>query len=613
MAKHNVEKLRRQHYKAILYLVLVVVVAVVLELLILTSFNRKNLNKTSLVLLSQVVSIIEDNEQSESELVETLKEDYIIRAKTVSYILDSKPEAVQDVSELQKIAGMMRIDEIHIFDTTGTIYAGSEPKYYGYNFDSGEQMAYFKPMLQDRFLSMCQDVTPNTAEGKSMMYAITWNESGDKMIQIGIEPLRLLDELRRNEIPEVMANMPAYEGVNILVADAETGEICGATDADLLDKTLEETGITVKDAEPGTALSSVAYIDGYKNYCNYQRTGDYIVVTACSVNTSIKNFVVAIALEIVYLLLAGLVILYMFQRVLRANEEKDAQMAVLVSLSDIYNSMHLIDLKHDTMREYHARNEVSEVVNSAYGADVTMRQLMILTTEENYCGAALAFSEVRTMADRMQNKKMLSEEFVSKAIGWYRASIITVEADETGRPTKVLYVTQDIDQQKKKEEALVLKSHIDELTGLYNRRAYEDNIAETNDVATRKNFVFVSIDVNGLKKVNDTMGHVAGDELLVGAATCMKQCFWPYGRVYRVGGDEFAAMIYANETQLKNIKADFENTVAKWSGSLVKQLSVSCGYVTRQEVDTTSIHEIANIADKRMYEAKTAFYARNSR
>ena len=49
-----------------------------------------------------------------------------------------------------------------------------------------------------------------------------------------------------------------------------------------------------------------------------------------------------------------------------------------------------------------------------------------------------------------------------------------------------------------------------------------------------KDLVFVSIDVNGLKKVNDSMGHQAGDELLIGAAACMKKCFGRWGKVYRI-------------------------------------------------------------------------------
>ena len=60
-------------------------------------------------------------------------------------------------------------------------------------------MAYFKPMLDDKNLTMCQDVTPNTSNGKKMMYAITWNDDGTKMIQVGIEPRRLLNEVKQKD------------------------------------------------------------------------------------------------------------------------------------------------------------------------------------------------------------------------------------------------------------------------------------------------------------------------------------------------------------------------------------------------------------------------------
>ena len=176
----------------------IVAVALFIQVSILNNVNNKNARKTSQVLLDQAINIIEKNQQSEKELIQSLKEDYIVRAKAVSYIIDALPEAECDVEELQKIADLMSIDEIHLFDNSGTIYSGSVPKYYGYSFRSGEQMAYFTPMLSDKSLTMCQDVTPNTSEGKKMMYAITWNESGDRMIQVGIEPVRLLEKVKQN-------------------------------------------------------------------------------------------------------------------------------------------------------------------------------------------------------------------------------------------------------------------------------------------------------------------------------------------------------------------------------------------------------------------------------
>jgi diguanylate cyclase (GGDEF)-like protein len=233
---------------------------------------------------------------------------------------------------------------------------------------------------------------------------------------------------------------------------------------------------------------------------------------------------------------------------------------------------------------------------------------MMLISEKKNCENALEFTDLLTLSERMQDKKFISKELQSKEIGWYRALFITIEADGEGRPTKVIYVTQNIDQEKKKEEELIYRSNVDELTGLYNRRAYEDDIEERGDAIREKNFVFVSLDVNGLKPVNDTLGHAAGDELLTGAADCMKRCFGSYGKIYRTGGDEFAAIIFASETQLEKIKEDFAQTTADWSGKLVKSLSISTGYVARREVNTDSVHVLANLADKKMYEAKAAFY-----
>ena len=202
--------------KLIILAITIIAAALLLEGFILKYVNDRNADRTSKVLLDRVITVLDKNDESEKALIKSLKDDYIVRAKAVSYIIDAKPEVEYDVDELQKIAALISVDEIHLFDTKGYIYSGSVPKYFGYSFDSGEQMAYFKPMLKDKKLTMCQDVTPNTSEAKEMMYAITWNEAGNKMIQVGIEPKRLLNEAKQNEVSNVVANMPVYKGMEIL-------------------------------------------------------------------------------------------------------------------------------------------------------------------------------------------------------------------------------------------------------------------------------------------------------------------------------------------------------------------------------------------------------------
>lgn len=607
MAKrNNIEKIQR--IRTVLYMIAVVMVAMVIEILILRSLINKNAGRSSSILLDHVCNAIEQNQKNEKELMDTLKDAYMIRAQAVAYMLDANPEIEDDVQELKKIAELMQIDEIHLFDETGVIYGGTNPEYYGYSFSSGSQMSYFKPMLYDRSRKMCQDITPNTASGEDMMYAITWNESRDKMVQVGITPERLQKELRSEEISELVAEIPAYDVLDVFVTDAASGEICGSTNDGFIGSTLESIGIQTTDADMSKPATSTFQIDGEWYYCRYRTTGDYIVFVTYSKKSSIQNYIVSLAIEFLYLLLAGIIIVYTMNRLVRANHEKNIQMATLASMSDIYNSMHLIDLENNTIKEYNARKEISKVVSNTYGADESMKNIRDLTVEKEYYDDAAEFMDLHTMAERMQNKKIISEEFMSKAIGWYRASFIAIEADEEGYPTKVLYVTQNIDKQKRKEEELIIKSNTDGLTGFYNRMAYEEMVQAHHDIVMDEDFVYVSFDVNGLKPVNDNLGHAAGDELLIGAAACIKQCFGPYGRLYRIGGDEFIAIIFADELQLQRIKKDFDGVMKSWSGKHVKSLSISCGYVTKRETDANSIHMIAKIADKRMYEAKDEYY-----
>ncbi|MDD6806504.1 MAG: GGDEF domain-containing protein, partial [Clostridiales bacterium] len=219
MNDRNQRERREQQNKVILFLAVVIMLALLIETMILVLVSNRNSNRTSTVLLNQVINILQENEKSEQELIDSLKTEYIVRAQSVAYFLDANPSAEQDIFELLKLARMMNLDEIHLFNKQGVIYGGTEPKYFGIGMDDGEQIGYFKPMLTDRTLSMCQDVTPNTAEGKSMMYAITWDATGEKMIQVGIEPLRLLEKLENNKISAVVDRMPAYQGMNIYVAD----------------------------------------------------------------------------------------------------------------------------------------------------------------------------------------------------------------------------------------------------------------------------------------------------------------------------------------------------------------------------------------------------------
>ncbi len=108
----------------------------------------------------QVGQILDQNEKEAEKERENLKEQCFIRAKAIAYILQDRPQVTGDQHEMEKIARLLQVDEFHLFDTKGNLYAGSEPKYFGLNFNSGQQMQFFLPMLENYDLQMCQDITP---------------------------------------------------------------------------------------------------------------------------------------------------------------------------------------------------------------------------------------------------------------------------------------------------------------------------------------------------------------------------------------------------------------------------------------------------------------------
>ena len=148
----------------------------------------------------------------------------------------------------------------------------------------------------------------------------------------------------------------------------------------------------------------------------------------------------------------------------------------------------------------------------------------------------------------------------------------------------------------------------DPLTGLHNRRAYSEM---SDQLATNKPAYccVVMMDINGLKKTNDTLGHEAGDELIAGAAECIRQGFEGIDTVYRIGGDEFCAILTDPKIDVGQCIARTNELCAGWKGKYIKNVSVACG-IARTE-DFTDLDSITKEADRAMYEAKRNYYISN--
>ena len=205
----------------------------------------------------------------------------------------------------------------------------------------------------------------------------------------------------------------------------------------------------------------------------------------------------------------------------------------------------------------------------------------------------------------------IDRDFYSDAANaWFKGVFIVSDYDDNGNIAHIIYGCQNIDDSKKHEEALIKKSNTDELTGAYNRRAYEDKIKELEQGQIPEDLVYISVDVNGLKVVSDSLGHSAGDELIIGAYNCLNKNLSLLGNVYRTGGDEFVVLVNATDEQLRNALDQLELSTERWTGNFVDELSLSYGYVLRKDNPHMTLHEISIIADKEMYKAKSAYYSK---
>lgn len=178
----------------------------------------------------------------------------------------------------------------------------------------------------------------------------------------------------------------------------------------------------------------------------------------------------------------------------------------------------------------------------------------------------------------------------------------------------VFFVMSGRERKASKELAERRKiSLTDDMTGLFNRRAFEEdcaNLVKNDRVSTVS---ILMMDVNGLKTANDTYGHLAGDELIIEAAKCIQTAVGELGRAYRTGGDEFVALLTCSEEKQRDVLQTLDRLVGCVKCSYPCELAISKGLVVCKEHPDLTFDEMKDLADKRMYADKEEYYRRSGK
>lgn len=578
----------------------------------------------------QIFQLLERNQKELAETKEAYRQTCLHNAEAIAYIIENDPSVLDSVEELQRIAGMMEVDEIHIFDTTGRIYAGTHPEYYDYTFDSGEQMGFFKPLLTDKTLHLVQDITPNTAEAKMMQYSALWSKSGTFIVQIGMEPVNVLKATEKNELSYIFSLFRVNPHANYYAVIGKTGEIVGSTDLPSVGKNLAKIGLDPDLISTGTTAFH-ASVNGVNSYCVFrEKDGNYIgrVLSCHEMYQSIPPItaVLAICLITIALILSHVVTKYMNLYVvggIRSVNEKlhSITQGNLDEMIDIQNSVEFSDLS-----SYINRMKQSLLDNNkkmSYVLSKTNMYIGVYEYNPHMKRVRITQHVPRILcleadeADELSSDYTLFQSFITKLrsdpvdgeTNVYSLKERYVKLEELNQENEIFGVVIDVTEEIRKRRKIEAERDYDLLTGLFNRRGLEIRLsALLGEPETLGCSAVIMIDADNLKTINDTYGHDAGDVYLKEIAGLLRD-FGPKSCVSaRLGGDEFLLFLYryGSEQELTDTIAlltDLQNnSFADLNDRVRVPLQFSFGASLTGH--STDYEQLIKEADEKMYENK---------
>ena len=624
----TLKKIIGHYIRSVTLLLAIVLLAFILYIQIINEQKQAYISATET--FYQIEQVLAENQEELNETKESYRQTCLHNAEAISYIIEDNPSVLSDVEKLREIAELIEVDEIHIFDKTGRIYAGTHPEYYNYTFDSGEQMRFFKPMLTDKSLHLVQEITPNTAEKKLMQYSALWSRSGSFIVQVGMEPVNVMKVTEKNQLSYLFSLFRVNPDANYYAVHKYSGTIVGSTDLSCVGKNLSEIGLSF-DVVSTHQKGFHADVNGQNSYCVFTEAGENYIGRILSSRDLYRRIpstmtVLVICLITIAMILSQVVTRYMNRYVvegIHSINEKLYSIAQgnLDEIVDIQSSVELSELsryinrmKQSILDNNRKMSYVLGKTNMYIGVYEYNRHMKrVRITEHVPQILALEPGEAeRLSADYEVFRKFISdlrEHPVADETCVFACRNRYVKLEEVSEEADIFGVVIDVTEEIEKRQKIEAERDFDPLTGLYNRRGLEQKLSALfSDPEALGHSAIVMIDTDDLKVINDTYGHDAGDIYLREIAALFRDHGSRDCVSARLGGDEFVLFLYHydDERTLSDtiaLLADLQShSFANLNDQVRVPLRFSFGYcLTGQSADYQTLMKAA---DEKMYENK---------
>lgn len=617
-----------RYMRSVTFFLVITLLALILYIQI--AHERRQAYETATETFYQIEQVLEKNQEELTETRAAYRQTCLHNAEAIAYMIEDNPSVLNSVEELKKIAALMEVDEIHIFDTTGRIYAGTHPEYYDFTFDSGEQMQFFKPMLTDKSLRLVQDITPNTAEAKLMQYSALWSRDEKFIVQVGMEPVNVMKVTEKNELSYIFSLFRVNPDANYYAVQKYSGTIVGSTDLSCVGKNLAEIGLRL-DEVTAHDKGFHADVNGERSYCVFMEIGENYVGRILSCHDLYRRIpsttaALAFCLITIAMILSYVVTRYMNRYVVEGihdingklhsiaqgnlDEIVDIQSCVeLAELSGYINRMKKSILDNNRKMSYVLGKTnmyigVYEYNQHMKRVRITEQVPKILALEEEEIDRLSAdYKAFREFIADLRKNPVADETCVFASRERY------IKLEEISENDEIFGVIIDVTDEIEKRKKIEAERDYDPLTGLCNRRGLENRLSALFGGAKELGHsAVIMIDADNLKVINDTYGHDAGDIYLkeiaglfrdFGAKSCVSA---------RLGGDEFVLFLYDydSEQELNDtvaLLADLENhSFADLNEQVRVPLRFSFGCSLAGQ--SSDYEKLMKEADEKMYENK---------